>query len=446
MEVIKYLKNNTIQDLQNTYAINVKEYDNFWVLNYDQIDSHHHKFHQIVKECRALILDKNTLEPLSRSFERFYNLMEDPEYIQNKTKYFDIKKSKCYEKIDGSLINLWWNPYSSVWQFSTRGMAYAEGPTPGCSEDSELNITFKDVIEVAVLRYIPEDVLKFINSRDFNIITNYIFSSLNKDYTYICELTSPMTRVVKSYKEIQLYYLSHKNNKTGEEIISLSRSNLNTYANIFKKPEVYTFDSLDSISEAIANLPSMDEGYVCCWDDPYIPNKINRVKIKNPAYLAIANIRMNGAISRKRAAYLVMTNNETEYLSYFPEDMYAFKNFIEAREMLLTDIPLLYNNLKSITSSQKEFAIILQNMNSPFFGLLFNMYKGLTFEESLKQCIYGKNHSNKQKSAIEKEIITNGSVDLLSNTIIYYKRLYRNKLIEILNNVVINKTNTDISK
>ena len=47
------------------YCLTIKEDDNYALLKYSQIESDFNEI--IVKECRGLIIDKNTLEPVALS-------------------------------------------------------------------------------------------------------------------------------------------------------------------------------------------------------------------------------------------------------------------------------------------------------------------------------------------------------------------------------------------
>ena len=109
--------------LTEQYGIKVRKYpeDNIVLLDYDQIESP--KTHPIVIECRSLILAMDTLEVVSRKFDRFFNLGEAPELYQD----FDFDSAVVMEKADGSLIGVYFNPHTSRWEVSTRGMAKAEG-------------------------------------------------------------------------------------------------------------------------------------------------------------------------------------------------------------------------------------------------------------------------------------------------------------------------------
>ena len=83
LEVQKFLDDeyeDGLDRLTELFGIKVRRYpeDNLVLLDYNQIDSP--KTHPIVIECRSLILALDTLEVVSRKFDRFFNLGEAPDF------------------------------------------------------------------------------------------------------------------------------------------------------------------------------------------------------------------------------------------------------------------------------------------------------------------------------------------------------------------------------
>lgn len=334
LEVQKYLSNHTLQNLIDEFGIKVKEYEDRLVLNYDQIDSP--KFHPIVKECRALILSYD-YKVLSRAFDRFFNLSEDPN-----AKEIDISKALLYEKVDGSIMPVYHD--GTKWQVATRGTAFAEATSPRSER------TFRDIF-IEALGCDPDKA----------------FSFLERKFTVIFEMTSPETRVVKPYPEPRVYLIGIRNKETGEEL-PLSVANDWPYIPGAKwfYPKSYRFASYDDVFKSIKELPTLDEGYVVLGDNFY------RIKIKNPSYLAIAHLRMNGVPSYKRIAWLVWHNDYDEYLSYFPEDQSLFDPWIEARKKLMEDINANLHHMD--IKVQKDFALTIQDCRCK--SILFSIRKG----------------------------------------------------------------------
>lgn len=350
LNILEYLKvYNNFQSLETELGITIKKYDNYFLLNYSQIDSP--KFHDIVKECRGIIID-NDLNVLCKSFDRFFNYNEDPN-----TEQFPITNAIVWEKIDGSLVRIWWNKYLNKWTISTRGMAHAEGNV------SNNTYTFEEII-----------LQTLNNSYD-------IFDNLSKDNTYIFELVSPETRVVKPYGDKRLYLIGCINNITFEEYDYEYLYNLSLKINI-SLPQTYKLDNINDIVNSFKDMPTFDEGYVCAVYNYPSKGKCWRLKIKNPSYLAIAHLRNNGCVSKKRICILVLSNDEEEYLNYFPEDQNIFQPYIDGRNKLFSEISEVWNSINHIID-QKEFALMATKHH--FSSILFLMRKGKTIDEIIEK-------------------------------------------------------------
>lgn len=375
LNCVKHIEERGLESLHTDFGIDIKDYGEFVVLNYDQIESP--KFNPIVDECRGLILAKNTWQVLCRSFDRFYNFGEDPH-----THHFRIEKATVTEKIDGSLIRFWWNPFRNIWCVATRKMAFAEGPVTNGT------CTFADIIARVVAnpnKFFEDDV------------------ELRRN-TIICELVSPETRVVKPYGETAIYYLGMRNNDTGQYIdvpdeTPYRRFDFGWYFAGFKKPRVYTFGTFIECLEAANALPTFDEGYVTCWNDW-------RIKVKSPAYLALAHLRNNGALSLSRMLYLICTGEDAEYLSYFPEDAPVIQPWVDAYARLRDEAETVYFIHKDIFD-QKEFALTVKD--KPYAGMLFTMRKsGKTFSRVIADIV----------ERAEKGKVPDSLVDLVSKFLV----------------------------
>lgn len=394
--------------LEEALGITVKDYGNYMMLNYSMINSPKHD--PIVKECRSLILDKNNdYRVLARAFDRFLNYGEDPN-----TEDFKIEDSISYEKVDGSLVLLWFNPYTGEWTWSTRKMAHAEGETRLGGK------TFHELIMETVTEEGFKDIVDHINK-----LNKYI------SYTYIFELVSTETRVVVQYGENKLYYLGSRANEYGTEFIP----DCEEYENISGKfsvsflvdslhkkypylknkivlPKLHKFKTFEDIVsnfpknvvllesrdpekrhskedlfqnclnvvDTKINMKEIEEGYVCISKRDN--NTLWRLKIKNPTYLAYAHIRENGILSEKKIAYFVMSNEYGEYLSIYPEDKGFFDPYIEAREKLFSEIDKQWNKFKFI-DDKKEYALRVKDLR--ISGILFKLKSGKTLEEIVNE-------------------------------------------------------------
>lgn len=336
-----------LESLKEKYGISVNDkYEDIVVLNYSQIDSP--KFDPLVKECRGLILEKGSWTIVARSFDRFFNYGECPD-----AKNYDITKAKVQEKLDGSLITAYWR--YDRWNFATRKMAFAEG-------ENSFGTSFRSVIDKAF------DVKR-------------LDGQLQHD-CFVFELTSPETRVVKRYSDYRLNLIGIRNRETGDEWNSFE---LDSMAKDLKvsRPKQYSMSSFEEVVKNSKELPELDEGYVCVWDsDKLSTGSFYRLKIKNPAYLAVAHMRDNGGHSEKRIICLVMLNEQEEYLSYFPEDRGLFQKYVDSWKRIQDDVHRVWNEVKSI-EEQKAFALRVKDY--PISGILFKMKKGFEFDDIIEK-------------------------------------------------------------
>lgn len=181
--------------LEECYGVKWKQHQptGLFVLNYCQINSSKHKFDQIVRECRSLVLEVvpslseegdevELFKVVSRSFDRFFNIFE-----QNKEPVVD--NLSAVEKMDGSLVNLF-HVVGKGWLYRTKSMIMPETNING------FDTTWKEVIEEA-LGY-PK-----------------CCEGLDSNLTYIFEVTSPENRVVVRYEDRRATLLAVRNNEDG---------------------------------------------------------------------------------------------------------------------------------------------------------------------------------------------------------------------------------------
>lgn len=264
--ICKFINDNPTdwyEKLHKDYGIRVKKEDSLAIFSYNiECDFRD----PIVQESRGIIIDYEKLEVVCWPFRKFGN------YTESYADDIDWNNAVVLEKVDGSIIKLWFNEITEKWQFSTNGMINADNATT----DAFSNVTYGSVIRQAV-NY-----------------TDIPFDKLDKTNTYIFELVSPQTRVVVKYDEIALYHLGTRNNITGIEC--------NVDIGI-KKPKSYSISSLEDCINAAIEL---NKG---CESDDEIENEgfvvvdknWNRVKVKSPDYIMLHRLKHNDGISKKDA-------------------------------------------------------------------------------------------------------------------------------------------------
>jgi hypothetical protein len=353
MNVQKYLKDHSLDDLREEFNIIVRDYEDRVVLNYDQIKSP--RFHPIVDECRGLILRKGTWGVLARSFDRFYNVGEGEQWKQ-----FPIQYARFDQKLDGSLISVYND--GEQWNVATRGMAYAEG-------ELECGIIFSDLFNMAV--------------KDTGL-WGYLETQACDYYTYVFELTSQYNKIVTPYREPSVTLLAIRNNLTGDEFGSEMLNDIALAMGV-NQPQPFKFATIEEVIEAAKSLDSMEEGFVLVIERN---GSFWRLKCKNPKYVAIAHMRHNGSISPKNVMALVMANDHYEYLEYFPEDKKYFDFCESVWNESLERVKKIAEEDMGI-EGQKEFAISINKKAKLKIetGFLFAMRKGEPLDGLLAQYV-----------------------------------------------------------
>lgn len=322
MKVIEFIKENGLEALTEQFAISVKKVDDLLVLNYNQIDSP--KTDPIVMECRSLILEAKSLRVVSRGFDRFFNYGE----ALNVTPEIDWSRAIAYEKVDGSLIKIYY--HMGHWYISTRGTAYAESDCMG------YGITFQELVWKALGV-----------KNDYEFQQKCIEADLWDEATYIFELTSVENRVVKRYEGYKLYFLAARLNENGDYVGGIELVHALRLGAV--EPKCFIFDTVEECLRTSRELKDLDEGYVIYQDGVPIS------KVKSPAYVAVHHIRGEG-LNPKRVMQLVLSGEHHEYLNYFPEDEVVIMPYVEAFLKLADKIGDTYDTIKNI-ENQKEFAL-----------------------------------------------------------------------------------------
>jgi hypothetical protein len=344
MELLKFIESNPDwkEKIQlEPYCVKVEEDETYVLLKYDQI---HSDFNiPLVRECRGIILTKDTHEVVCHPFDKFGN------YGEGYCPEIDWATARVQSKIDGSIIKVW---YHNFWHVSSNGMIDAGA--------CDLSLPFG--------KY---KTLGDLFSQAFFYKHKKSLNDLNKDYTYMFELISPYNRVVIPYAEIDIYHIGTRDMKSDQELV--------TDIGI-QRPKEFNLHTLEDVIAAAKVLPFNDEGYVV------VDGKWNRAKIKSPAYVAVHHLRGEGNLSYKRVLTLIMSNEHTEFLNYFPEYVQVFseveekyKDYLEKLLQSTTDA-IQYKALP-----RKEYAMWATKQVEPAFLFQFLDGKIKTAAEYLEQ-------------------------------------------------------------
>ena len=331
------------------YLIRIKRSDGLISFYYDMESDYNIN---IVRECRGIILDESdSYRPVCVPFFKFGN------YGEPYADEIDWKTARVQEKIDGSLIKVW--NYKGVWQVSTNKTINAADANTNNNED-----TFLNLFHTAWAK------------------TGKQFSELNPDYTYIFELVSPQSRVVIPYPETKLYHTGTRNNHTLQE--------LNLDIGI-EKPKEFAISTIEACVEAAKNLDHYHEGFVV------VDSQWRRIKVKSPVYVAIHHL-LNNIVSEKRILELLLSGENQEVLSYFPEYADTFQTMQERIDRFIAYNEHETDKIRSAGyATQKELAEYVKTTICP--PCLFFVLKGKS--KTVKDFVYGMS-SNSIIAYLEK--------------------------------------------
>jgi hypothetical protein len=232
----------------------------------------------MVKECRGLALEKDSLNIVRFGFHRFLNLDEegrDP---------IDFALPLRYEeKADGSLIIL--SYFNNQWVCGTRGRIFPDATLNG------FDITFPDLF------------WSIFSMKEY----------LDPKICYMFELCHPMNRVVIKY-DPQIVLTGARDTETWRE---LNSNELDEIAEDLKvrRPKTYEFNTIKHCVEYINQKEFVEEGFVLVqWNERF--GRYARVKIKSDAYKNLHNIVSSRSLGNM--VRLVINGNRI-MLNDFPE-------------------------------------------------------------------------------------------------------------------------------
>ena len=336
--------------VQEPYCLKIKEDGPYTMFSYDQIRSNFNI--SLVREARGIIFRTGEWEqPVCWAFNKFGNYGES--YAPN----IDWDTAFVTEKVDGSLIKVWWD---NSWHISTNGTIDAFK-----AEINNVKMpTFGDYFIEALGNY-------------YNNFGEFV-SGLETHRTYMFELVGPYNRVVVPYDEPDLYFLGARTNASGEEYYCSSIMAGALGLGKFKRPAVYSLSSLEDCIKAAELKTWDDEGFVVADANN------NRVKIKSPAYVLAHFMRNNNVITRKHIIRVILENETAEFLCYAAD----YKDALEETRGLMNAYHNIGNRLAESCRTtatilhKGDYARLVKTFPVIFQGLLFMNYdRDVTAEE-----------------------------------------------------------------
>lgn len=322
--VIRYLKDHLCLDLIPTYGL-----------------------------CRSIILNSlnnvvSFAPPKSIPSDRFIQMYPDKN-----------ENLIAQEFVEGTMINVFWDQTIGLtggWEISTRNTV---GATSSFFKGSHQK-TFRDMFLEA--------------AKDENLILD----QLNRDFCYSFVLQHPNNRIVVPFKKAVLYLVALYHITTEDEntfvkslpIQDVKNFNWGTYTTI-KFPQIYEWSTYSQLIETYA---SMNTSYDIVGVVVYNNLTGERMKIRNPVYEQVRNLRGNQPKLQYQYLCLRKEGRVSDFLKFYPENKKEFSSF---RDQVHLFTNTLYSNYISCYIKKEK---PLREFSDQYRTHMFNIHKIYTDE------------------------------------------------------------------
>ncbi len=280
--------------------------------------------HPTLIRCRGLVVSSKG-DILNYPFDRFFN------HNQNEVALVDWSTAQVQEKLDGSLVSVFWN--GSEWEITTRGMFY-----PNSNEEyvdfSELFLKHFDLCN-----HLPEGIC------------------------YIFELITKENRIIKEYKDEGVFLIG---GRYLSNLTELPQNSLDYLADRLDlhRPIIYDASNINECIKLFEDFQDDDEGLVV------VDVFSNRVKIKQESYLEL--IKIKNLNDQALFDYIRgFSELNPTYIALLPDVNSKIQEIKSVWNPLMFSISNIFDSITDISRYRKEFA--LEATKYPFKGILFSM-------------------------------------------------------------------------
>lgn len=320
--VKEYLKSHTFQQLEDDHGVCARlSSDGTKVsLNYDQLlvkDGD-----RLAEQCRGMVIrptewpriastgegwkDQTVgdVSVLGWPMDRFYNLGD--------TNGADVDWSdprlRVNEKLDGTMMVLYWDPLHIKWCAATRSVPDADLPIH--KDHMEIgDMTFADLFWKANYETWLAAIHPIVQS--FENFRTDCEASYDRRLTYVFELTSQWNRVVVKYDVPRVTLLAIRNTDTGRELDPLT--NGQAYMPV---PQSWSLRDPDALVAFLDGAdPAKLEGAVV------IDGRFRRTKVKNKAWVLSSKAKDLVTVSRRSALEAIIMERIDDVIPLLEKDV-----------------------------------------------------------------------------------------------------------------------------
>ena len=257
------------------------------------------------------------------------------------------------EFIEGTMINAFWDPSVGLgggWEISTRNTV---GATSSFFKGANRK-TFRDMFLEAAKE------------------VNLSLDQLNKDLCYSFVLQHPENRIVVPFKKPDLYLVALYNIKIidGNTMVMsypmIDLKNFDWGPAAIKFPEIYEWNTY---TELIEKYASMNTSYSTLGVVVYNNLTCERMKIRNPVYEQVRNLRGNQPKLQYQYLSLRKEGKVADFLKFYPENKKEFSSFRD--QVHLFTSTLFANYVSCYIKKEKP----LKEFSDQYRTHMFNIHK-----------------------------------------------------------------------
>jgi hypothetical protein len=306
-------------------------------LKYDQIESPMRE--AIVQQCRGMVVDVHQRKVVAWPYDKFWN------HGEGLADSIDWASASVLEKLDGSLMILFFDEHVGQWAVASSGH-----PTAGGSFGADSSRTFKDAFWQV-----------------FEALDMALPDAAEWGRTcFMFELCTQENRVVVQHERPRLVIHGARNSDSGLEL-SLAALEELAVRHRWELVKRFPLASIEDCLAAAAELDALQmEGFVV------VDGRQRRVKIKSPRYVALHHLK--GEATPRRAIELWQTGETSELLNAFPE---MAELILPVHEVLEAMAATAYARAAELCAdkelSQKDFALAIKD--EPWSSIAFNLRK-----------------------------------------------------------------------
>lgn len=327
-----------LEKLVEIYKIDAVTAGDLVSLKYDQINSPMHE--PIVQECRGAVVHVPTGTVLAYPYNKFWS------HGEHLAAPIDWATARVQDKLDGSLMILYRHPSNGAWQVASSGHPVAGGPF------GKQSISFEEA---------------FWNT--WRSLRMKLPSAVFRRATIMFEFCSLDNKVVCRYPTPRIVLHGARWTDTEREFMRVELAGLADEIGAELVREWSVADVAQAISDANALDPTTHEGFVV------VDDYCNRVKIKNPRYVALHHLKGNGAATTRRSIALWKAGEIGELLTHFPELAADVQPVLDKLDVVANRAYDAYAMALRDNPDRKTFAMRVKD--APYAAICFRLF-GIT--------------------------------------------------------------------